>query len=211
VNRWNVQRAMEVSDLTRLYRSHRERHGGGSFRMMVELTGAVRTSIPLTSWVDRSPCIYYEIKVERRWKRSPNGRGARHMAPPSEVQIGHDLLVAESILCPAFWITDRAAEVLVEPAEALVEPEIVVDHFERFDLPKGGEVPIKAHCLPFWVGARIEPDTNEVTLGLHYTEGVIPVNRKVVLRGMATDANGILTVRKTLEPSQPLFLKVLPL
>ncbi len=185
-----------VRDLLRTYQEHRGKHPKGSFRMPVEAIGMARTPAALRSGFDSRPCIYYEYVVERQWKRKQR-EAALPLLGDQDSSSGQDVLVAKRRSCAVFWIGERdGEEILVDPAGAVFESETVVERFERVGLASQTEAKIKVKEFPFVVTADVEMRADVQTLGFKFIERVIPLNRVVAVRGLATDETGALTLRR---------------
>ena len=189
-----------VRDLLHRYQSHCDRHGAGGFRSVVEVHGMARSPVALRSGIDSSPCIYYEYRVERLWKRRP-ARGGLPLLGELDSSQGHDVLMARQRVCERFWLTDPSEErIVVDPAGAEFSSETVVDRFERLDGAVAEEATVKVKEYPFVLSAAVERDDVE-TIGFRFTESVIPLNRLVAIRALASDEGGELALRH--QPGDP--------
>lgn len=197
---------MTVRDLLAAYRAHCDRHGPGGYRSIVEVHGMARSPVALRSGIDSSPCIYYEYRVERLWKRRPPKGMGLPMLGDLDSQQGHDVLMARRRICERFWLTDATEErIAVDPSGAEFSSETVVDRFERIDASVSEEATVKVKEYPFVLSAAVERDGVE-TIGFRFTESVIPLNRLVAIRAQASDEGGELELRHP--PGQPHGLQV---
>lgn len=202
-------RVLPVRELVRMYQEHRARHEKGTFRSPVEVHGMARTPAALRSGIDSSPCIYYEYVVERLWRRKQREReGSLPLLADQDSSSGQDVLMAKSRACPIFWLGDRDGEVAVHPEGALFESETVVERFERVGLAGQAEATIKVKEFPFLLTADLDLRLDVQTTGFKFIERVIPLNRVVVVRGLATDETGVLTLKRLPGANPPLIVRI---
>lgn len=200
-------RVVPVRELLKIYQEHRARHPKGTFRMPVEAMGMARTPAALRSGIDSSPCIYYEYVVERMWKRRQR-EGALPLLADQDASSGQDVLMAKRRSCGIFWLADRDDEVTVDPEGAVFESETVVERFERVGLASQTEAKIKVKEFPYVLTADLDLRVDAHTLGFKFIERVIPLNRVVVVRGLATDETGTLTLRRHPGATPPLIVRI---
>ena len=127
-----------LKELLRAYEDHRTRRGTGSFRVPVEVVGMARTSAPLRSGLDSSPCIFYEYRVERQWKRRPGGENLPLLGDQDSAQ-GQDLLMSKRKAIGSFRLTDQTHELPVDSEGAEFVAETVVERLESPDRAAGDE------------------------------------------------------------------------
>ena len=163
-------------------------------------------AVALRSGIDSSPCIYYEYRVERLWKRRPTLGDGLPLLGDLDTSQGHDVLMARRRVCERFWLADPTdGRVVVDPAGAEFASETVVDRFERLDASVAHEATVKVKEYPFVLSAAVERDGVD-TIGFRFTESVIPLNRLVAIRALATDEGGELVLGH--RPGDPDLLQV---
>ncbi len=200
-------RPVSVRELVRAYQEHRSRHPKGTFRMPAEVSGMARTPAALRSGIDSSPCIYYEYVVERLWKRKARD-GALPLLGDQDSSSGQDVLMAKRRSCGVFWLVDREDEVTVDPEGAQFESETIVERFERVGLASQTEAKLKVKEFPYVLTADLDRRMDVQTLGFKFIERVIPLNRVVVVRGLASDETGTLTLRRHPGAVPPLVVRI---
>lgn len=182
-------RPSKVEELASTARTVAAEIEGGDFRQFAELRGRVVCPRPLVSPLAEAPCLYYRMTITRRYEeeyttRDSDGRTVRRTRTGSETmstetdQVGFEIDDASGRLAVAIQGADF---------DGLAE---TVDRFEpghagfgrlqmgRFSLTVGG------------VGA------NRRTLGYHYREEILPLDRPLTVVGEVSDASGALVSGK---------------
>lgn len=165
----------------------------GAFRRDVELKGSIQCDTPLTSEVANLPCVYYSMYVTREYdevytETNPDTKQQeRKTRRKSET-------VASNTRSIDFWVTDATGRVLVKPQGAKVEAEQVVDRFEPWKPAIGTKLSVGN--FSFDLGAFLNAAN---TVGYHFHENILPLNRAVYVLGEASDTSGQLAVQKPKE------------
>ena len=156
--------------------------GSGSWRDYVKVTGDIQCDQPLTSELKQVPCVYYKMTVEREYeetvtKRDSDGQTTRETERGSEI-------VAQNQQSTPFTLSDSTGEILVNPMNADIETVSILDEF-RTESTTGASLSFGAFSLSLGgdsAGRR--------TIGYHYRESILPLERRVFVLGQVTDAHG---------------------
>jgi hypothetical protein len=174
----------------------------GSFSRIVELKGMVKCDSPLISEIARQSCVYYEMKVTREYEEDhweTHGRGARTRGTRrrSEQVAGNSQRIP-------FWLEDATGRILVDPDRADIDSVKVVDRFEPAG-NLGGRNVLTFGGFRFDVGI---PLSGSRTLGYHFEERLLPLDRRVYVLGEARDVSGQLTVAKPLKKGKSFIISL---
>ena len=206
VSRWNTRLAMAaataelttIGDLRNLYQRVSSEVGEGVFRQQIGLHGRIECDQPLKSELGGTACVAYRTRVERRWEEQVDVRDSdgkvRH-----ETHSGSDV-VASNERRVEFWLNDGSDRIPVNPEGARIDMEKVIDRFEPGD--PGGLVRFGGFQLILAGGV---PGRRR-TLGYHYREDVLAVDRIVYVLGAADDANGTLGIAGIRDGSWPFVI-----
>lgn len=183
-----------VADLTQLAQAVAQDMGGGSWRDYVKLTGTVDCDRPLRSELTQDACVYYSMTVEREYEETVTRKdddGDRH----TETERGSEVVSSNARSAP-FWLSDGTGKIEVEPDGAVIDAEQVLDEF-RTEGGRNGSISYGSFSLD--IG---QPRSGRRTLGYHYRESLLPLNRRVLVVGMVSDQAGRLVLQKPIQSSQ---------
>ena len=189
-----------IGDLRKLYQKVAGEVGAGMFNQQAGLQGRIECEQPLKSELSDTSCVAYRFRVERRWEedyeeRDSEGNVRRETRNGSDTVASNDRQVA-------FWLNDGSDRIEVTPEGAKIDMDKVVDrfepgnpggllHFGGFQLTLGG----------MGMGSRR-------TMGYHYQEEVLPVDRSVYVLGAASDSSGSLGITKNRESKAPFLISL---
>lgn len=184
-------RTSTVADLVHIAQGVAAEIGAGSWRDYVKLWGQIHCDTPLTSELKQVPCVYYEMQVEREYEetvteRDSEGRTTRKTERHSEI-------VSQNRQSIPFLLQDSTGQVLVDPSGATIETVSVLDEF-RDKAAAGSTVSFGSFSLSLG-GDR----DGRRTLGYRYRESILPLNRSVLVLGLATDARPDEQVKVAIE------------
>lgn len=157
--------------------------GSGSWRDYVKVSGNVQCDQPLTSELKQVPCVYYRMIVEREYeetvtKRDSDGQTTRETERSSEI-------VSQNQQSTPFLLTDGTGEILINPMNADIETVSILDEFQA-ESSMGGSLSFGGFSLSLGgdsAGRR--------TIGYRYRESILPLERRVLILGQVTDAQGV--------------------
>lgn len=163
----------------------RAHHNKGGFRQQCLVKGTIECDEPLIAPLSNKPCVIYRQVIVR--EREEEYRVERASDPDGydrEISFGidrsyetkrrqvSDRLPDEDQRVP-FWLYDGEARVLVDPAGAKLELEKAAEKFER---------------------TSGMPISGNRTLGINYTEYILPIGAEGHIIGWAEDQEGRLVV-----------------
>jgi hypothetical protein len=176
-----------VSDLVQLYSLVEGQVGAGLFVHRVGLQGTLVCDQPLTSDLSGTSCAAFRSRVERRWEEDYEDRDS-HDKPVRRTRAGSEQ-VAGNERRASFWVVDASGRVLVVPDGARIDMETTVDRFEP------GSTGAIDRFLPFQLELYgLAHRDRRRTLGYHFREEILPLDRAIYVLGMATDRTGALAV-----------------
>ncbi len=206
VSRWNARLALAagsteastIGDLRALYQRVSDVVGTGVFSQQVGLRGTVECEQPLRSEIAGAACVAYRFRVQRRWEedvdvRDPDGKVRRQTRSGSDTVAGNERRVP-------FRLNDGSDRIPVAPEGARIDMEKVVDRFEPGDAAGHLHAGRFQLMLPGAVPGRRR------TLGYHYREDVLAVDRVVYVLGSASDGNGSLGMAASRDPNAPFLI-----
>lgn len=183
--------AAELDDLAKAVQSGTG--ATGAFRRDVELKGSVQCDTPLTSEVAKLPCAYYSMYVTREYDEVYTETNPDTKQPERKTRRKSDT-VASNTRSTDFWVADASGRILVKPQGANVEGEQVVDRFEPWMPAVGSKLSVGN--FSFDLAAFLNASN---TVGYHFHESILPLNRAVFVLGEASDSSGQLAVQKPKE------------
>lgn len=178
-----------AADLVDEATSISEELGAGSFEQNAQLVGDIECDQPLTSQLGEHACVYYRMSVRRKydeeyWEKDNNGNQVR------KTRTGTDVVSDTKESCP-FYVKDETGKMLVVPDGAKFDA--LIQSVSKFE-------PAVSNGLGIGFG-RFQLTTPSLqsgrrTLGYHYEEHVLPLNRRVTIMGQVNDKMGQLAMRK---------------
>ena len=188
-----------IGDLRALYERVSGEVGTGVF-CPNRAPGQGRVRSPLASELGGATCIAYRFRVERRWDeqvevRDSDGKVRRETRSGSDTVAGNDRRVE-------FWLDDGGDRISVNPDGASMDLEKVVDRFEPGS--SGGRLRFGG----FQLALAGRGSGGRRTLGYHYREDVLAVDRHVYVLGAATDGSGVLSIAKNRDGRAPFLISL---
>ncbi len=104
--------------------------------------------------------------------------------------------VASNSRSTRFYVRDETGTILVDPEGANIDIEQVLDRFEPGSSASRGNISFGGRS--FSIGGSRDSGRRR-TLGYHFKEWVLPLNRRVYILGAASDRSGELMVQKPRE------------
>lgn len=161
----------------------------GGYRHFAELRGQVVCRQPLISPLAEAPCLYYRMTITRRYEeeyttRDSDGRTVRRTRTGTETmstetdQTGFELDDTSGVLPIAIQGADFDG---------------LVDTVDRFEASHAGYGRLSMGRFSLTVGGI---GANRRTLGYHYREEILPIDRPLTVVGEVSDASGALVSGK---------------
>ena len=203
-----LARAAQAADLEATAAAVAEEIGGGDWREYVWLRGTPKSDNPLLSEFKQVPCVCYTSTVVREYEETVREKDSDGTVT-TRTQRGSETVSEQQRRIP-FDLVDSSGAVRVEPDAAKVELVEVLDDF-RPGHPAGGMLSYG----PFSLVLGGEGAGSRRTLGYRYREMVLPLDRPVVVVGMACDSGklalegqraGSVAVEKPAQADQPYII-----
>lgn len=176
--------------------------GKGSFEQKTEVTGVIECDQPLESELAKEQCVHYRMSVERKWEEDyeeeyteVDGEGREVRKTRQGTRTGNDT-VARNSRSVKFTVRDDTGTIPVDPEGAEIDVERAVDRFEPQTSFSGGKISFGGFSLS--LGGSSDRGRRR-TLGYHFSEGILPLNRQVYILGEASDRSGPLMIQKPRE------------
>ncbi len=178
---------VEVALLHSLHAELRRDLGADSFFYRAELKGRAEVKEPLQSELTGTECIYYSMSVSREYEeRYTAQEGDRRV---EKVRRGSETMASQQRGI-RFELVDGSGRVWVDPTEAEVVAESVLDRFE----------PAQGHQRELKLGSfRLRLDEpirsgDRTTLGYRFRESVVRLHQPLYLLGEAREWNDEVVV-----------------
>lgn len=193
-------RTATCAELATMAQAIAQEIGGGSWREYVKVSGAIECDHPLVSQLRQEPCVHYTMTVRREYEETVTVKDDQGETR-TETRRSSETVSSNQQSVP-FRLQDYTGTVEVNPNGAEIETVKVLDEFHpeqgyggrisygRFSLNVGG----------FPSGRR--------TLGYHYSEAILPLQRRLFVVGMISDYDGRLTLQKPTEPGKRFILSL---
>ncbi len=189
-----------IGDLRALYQKVSGEIGAGVFNQQVGLWGRIACEQPLKSELSGTACVAYRFRVERRWEQDYKERDSDGIIR-RKTRDGRDTVSSNDRRVP-FLLNDGSDCIPVSPEGALIDMDKIVDRFEPGN--PGGLLRFGAFQLALSDGGP----GGRRTLGYHYKEEVLPVDRSVYVLGAANDHGGTLRIAKNQEARAPFLISL---
>jgi hypothetical protein len=173
--------------------------GTGSFEQEAEIKGVIECDNPLESEIDKQPCVYYSMSVTRKWEEEYYEKNEETGQNERKIRKGSDTVSSNTRSVP-FKVRDDTGTILVNPNDAKMDGEQIVDRFEPENTVSGGKISIGN--FSFSLGGLSALGQGRRTLGYHFSETILPLNRNVYVLGSASDSSGQLMIQKPREKGQ---------
>lgn len=172
--------------------------GTGSFEEPTEVKGMLECDNPIESEIDKQPCVYYSMSVTRKWEEDYYEKNQQTGRNERKTRQGSDIVSSNTRSVP-FRIRDETGTVQVDPNDAKIDGEQIVDRFEPETAVSGGKISFGK--FSFSLGG-MRAAGGRRTLGYHFSETILPLNRRVYVLGAASDFSGQLKIQKPREKGQ---------
>lgn len=204
-----LARACQIADLEATATAVSKEIGGGDWRDYVWLWGTVKATTPLTSEFKAVPCVCYTSTVVREYEETVREKDSDGKVTTS-TQRGSETISEHNQRIP-FDLVDTSGQVRVNPEGAKIEPVEVLDEF-RPGNPAGGMLSFGPFSLALGNESIGGPRR---TLGYRYRETVLPLDRPLLVVGMASDSprlaleghrTGTIGIEKPAQDDQPYII-----
>jgi hypothetical protein len=191
-----------VKEIADMCKEIAEEVGPGGYHEVCEVKGLVRTDNPITSEIGKKPCVYYEMSVTREWEETyyeTDSDGNRER----KTRKGHDT-VASNKQHVDFWLEDDSGKIIVAPLDADIEPMKIVDKFQ----PAEGTSSSRLSFMGLNLDISPSSSSGRRTIGYHYKESILPVDRRVYVLGEASDSSGELKIKLPSEKGKKFLISL---
>jgi hypothetical protein len=195
--------ASTAASLQEIWKGVADEIGAGSFEQKTEVNGVIECDQPIESELAKEHCVHYRMSVERNWEEDYEEEYTEKDEASGEMvrktrrgtRKGSDTVSSNS-RSTRFTVRDETGTIMVDPEGADIEVEQVVDRFEPKSSVSGGQISFGG--LSFSIGGFSDSGRRR-TLGYHFKEWILPLNRKVYILGTASDRSGELLIQKPRE------------
>ncbi len=197
----------EPATAQQLAQAAEQARGNGPFRRLVELNGLIRCDSALTGEVSGQPCAYYDMTVTREYEETYYETDSQTERQVEKTRRSSDTVASNSQRVE-FWVEDETGAIPVNPTGASIDAVQVVDRFEPGEVNFGGGV-IAIGGFSLAVGGfgfREGPGTR--TLGYHFKERILPLDRRAYVLGEASDSSGRLAVQQPSERGKTFLISL---
>ncbi len=175
--------------------------GPGGFSQVVSVTGTLVCDQPLHGELSERECAYYTMRIEERheeeyWERDNEGRDVRRTRTGSTT-------VASNSNAAQFFVEDGSGRLELDADGADMDLETVVDQFQPASVGISN-LSFGNFSLDYSPGMT----TGRRILGYHYSEQILPINRKVYVIGDASDRGGELKIRRPDDRGKPYIISL---
>jgi hypothetical protein len=178
--------------------------GKGSFGQVAEVKGVIECEQPLESEIAKQPCVYYSMAVTRKWEEEYTEKNSQTGKMERKTRQGSDTVSSNTRSVP-FKVRDDTGTILVNPKDAKIDGERVVDRFEPEASVSSGKVSFGKFSISLGgIGAA----GGRRTLGYNFTETLLPLNRNVFVLGSASDSSGELMIQKPKEKKEQFLISL---
>lgn len=186
-----------VSDVETLVKGVADEIGAGSYSEPVELVGTIVCDEPLTSPLDGTPCVHYDLTVTRYYdevatRTDEDGKPEQYTNSTSQQVLSDD---ADT----EFLLDDGSGRILVMPKGAQLSSLKSSSHQLSPREARGGYVSCGSIRIP--VPAR---RGGETTTSYAFSEQVLPVGERVTVIGEVRDREGRIALAHS--KAQPLMI-----
>lgn len=178
--------------------------GKGSFEEVAEVKGVIECEQPIESEIGKQSCVHYSMRVTREWEEDYYERDQQSGRDVKKTRKGSDT-VSSNIRSVPFKVRDDTGTILVNPNDANIDGEQIVDRFEPQTAISGGT--ISFGNFSFSLGG-IASGGGRRTLGYRFKESILPLNRNVYVLGSASDSSGELMIQKPREKGKQFLISL---
>ncbi|TVQ07013.1 MAG: E3 ubiquitin ligase [Leptolyngbya sp. DLM2.Bin27] len=208
-NQLKLARASTAADLETTATDVSKEIGGGDWRDYVWLWGTAKAAAPLTSEFKQLPCVYYTSAVIREYEETVSEKDSDGRVT-TRTQRGSETVSEHKQRIP-FDLVDSSGQVRVEPEAAKIESVEVLNEF-RPGAPAGGMLSFGGFSLAL---GNADMGGSRRTLGYRYQEAILPLDRPLLVVGMASDRRSralggdrtsTVTIEKPAQDDQPFII-----
>jgi hypothetical protein len=193
-------RLSTVAELKQIADAVAQEIGAGSWQDYVKIRGQVQCAQPLLSQIKQAECVYYRTKVIREYeeitsRRDESGNTIQGTQRKSET-------IASNTQSTPFQLLDSTGQIAIEPSGAEVETVRILSEFQSDRMQLEGRLSYGGFFL------TLPNPSMGRTLGYRYEESILPMDREVLVVGMASDTTKELTIRKPSDPTQRFIISL---
>lgn len=193
-----------AAGLTELCNGVSSEIGKGSFEEISEVKGVIECDNPIQSEIAKESCVYYSATVTRKYEEEYYETNPQTKKRERKIRQGSDTVSSNSRSVP-FNVRDDTGVILVNPKEANIDGEKVVDRFEPETSVRGGSISFGGFTLNLSGGSS---GSGRRTLGYQFNETILPLHRNVYVLGAASDSSGQLMIQKPKEKGKPFIISL---
>lgn len=195
-----MARPSTIADLQQISNAVAQEIGAGSWQDYVKIRGKIECDRPLLSEMNQAQCVYYRTRVTREYeeiitRRDEAGNTIQETERNSET-------VASNAQSTPFRLLDSTGQVEVEPSGATIETVSILSEFQ----PDTQQLQNRLNYGGF--SLNVQNQNLGRTLGYRYEESILPLDREVLVLGMATDATKNLIIRKPSDPNRKFIISL---
>ncbi|MFN4067140.1 MAG: E3 ubiquitin ligase family protein [Thermosynechococcus sp.] len=191
-----------TADLHYLQQQVAQEIGSGSLREYVKVCGQIVADQPLISALKQVPCVHYRMRVSREYEETVSETESEgHTQWRTERR---STTISSNSQTIPFRLRDRYGEIEVDPRGADIETIQVLDEFR----PANNTARLAFGSFQVNVGSLTFGSGN--TIGYRYQEWITPVDRQVLVVGMASDQTGTLRIERPTVKRQKFFVSLKP-
>jgi hypothetical protein len=178
--------------------------GKGSFEEVAEVKGVIECDQPIESEIGKQSCAYYSMRVTRKWEEEYYETNQETGRSERKIRKGSDTVSSNTRSVP-FKVRDDTGTILVNPKDANIDGEQIVDQFQPQESISGST--ISFGNFSFSLGG-IASGGGRRTLGYHFSETILPLNRNAYVLGVASDSSGELMIQKPREKGKQFLISL---
>ncbi|MBF0218488.1 MAG: hypothetical protein HQL49_03015 [Gammaproteobacteria bacterium] len=182
--------AVSIAFLQELQQSMQESVGAGSMHYFTEVNGSAISPAPLLSPLGQVACVYYQMKVSRRYEESYYSRD-KEGNRTHHTRSGSDTISDESRFAP-LEIEDASGRLTIDPQGAELRP---LTTFDRFEPARAGAV-LNIGDYQLTIPEQLKQGEQR-TLGYHFHETAIPLQQTLYVMGEVNDRDGTLVLERS--------------
>jgi len=178
--------------------------GKGSFEEVAEVKGVIECEQPIESEIEKQSCVYYSMRVTRKWEEEYYEKDEESGRNVKKTRQGSDTVSSNTRSIP-FKVRDDTGTILVNPKDANIDGEQIVDRFEPQTAISGGSISFGS--FSFSLGGEGSGGGRR-TLGYSFNETILPLNRNIYVLGAASDSSGDLVIQKPREKGKQFLISL---
>lgn len=194
--------AVTTAELHQLADHIAQEIGSGSLRRYVKVSGVITCPQPIISELKQMPCVYYTMCVTREYEedvRKTDSKGKTYWTTERRSQT----MSSNSQSIP-FFVRDRHGDIQVNPSDAAIDTVPVLDEFRSTGSGSSSSFSVGA----FQMNLNLFSQSGSRTIGYRYKESILPLNRQVLVVGLASDQTGILQIERPTESGKKFFISL---